>query len=181
MNINREIFKFSKKRKVTKLNEISSKKNLNHTTSINKDSNSRIITSENQSNIEDNPYIVPFTTKRKNLSCSNISMANNDTTINNNKLIKELILKNLDIKEKEEKALINIHEQGDTSLKKYKHIKLKPNFSFTKDYHRLKDDKINKFKKLQSSAEISNIRNNENINNKEDLIKESVVDEISNK
>jgi hypothetical protein len=81
MNINREIFKFSKKRKVTKLNEISSKKNLNHTTSINKDSNSRIITSENQSNIEDNPYIVPFTTKRKNLSCSNISMANNDTTI----------------------------------------------------------------------------------------------------
>ena len=181
MNINREIFKFSKKRKVTKLNEISSKKNLNHTTSINKDSNSRIITSENQSNIEDNPYIVPFTTKRKNLSCSNISMANNDTTINNNKLIKELILKNLDIKEKEEKALINIHEQGDTSLKKYKHIKLKPNFSFTKDYHRLKDDKINLFKKLQSSAEISNIRNNDNINNKEDLIKESVVDEISNK
>ena len=66
-------------------------------------------------------------------------MANNDTTINNNKLIKELILKNLDIKEKEEKTLINIHEQGDTSLKKYKHIKLKPNFSFTKDYHRLKD------------------------------------------
>lgn len=181
MNINKEIFKFSKKRKVTKLNEMSSKKNLNHTTSINKDSKSRIITSENQSNLEDNIYMVPFTTKRKNLSCSNISMANNDTTINNNKLIKELILKNLDEKEKEEKALINIHEQGDTSLKKYKHIKLKPNFSFTKDYHRLKDDKIKQYKKLQSSAEISNIRNNENINNKEDLIKESIVDEISNK
>ena len=181
MNINREIFKFSKKRKATQLNETSSKINLNHTTSINKDSNSRIITSENQSNLEDNPYMVPFTTKRKNLSCSNISMANNDTTINNNKLIKELILKNLDEKEKEEKALINIHEQGETSLKKYKHIKLKPNFSFTNDYHRFKDDKINKFKKLQSSAEISSIKNNENINNKEDLIKESVVDEISNK
>ena len=182
ININREIFKLNKKRKVTKLNEMMAlKKNLNHTTLINKDSNSRIITSENQSNLEENIFKIPFTTKRKNLSCSNISMINNDTTINNNKLIKELILKNLDEKEKEEKALINIHEQGDTSLKKYKHIKLKPNFSFTNDYHRLKDDKINQFQKLQSSAEISNIRNNENVNNKENLIKESVVDEISNK
>ena len=184
ININREIFKLNKKRKVTKLNEMMAlKKNLNHTTLINKDSDSRIITSENQSNVEENIFKVPFTTKRKNLSCSNISMMNNDTTINNNKLIKELILKNLDEKEKEEKALINIHEQGDTSLKKYKHIKLKPNFSFTNDYHKFKDDNINKFKKLQSSAEISNLRNNENVNNnnKEDLIKESVVDEISNK
>ena len=184
ININREIFKLNKKRKVTKLNEMMAlKKNLNHTTLINKDSNSRIITSENQSNLEENIFKIPFTTKRKNLSCSNISMINNDTTINNNKLIKELILKNLDEKEKEEKALINIHEQGDTSLKKYKHIKLKPNFSFTNDYHKFKDDNINKFKKLQSSAEISNLRNNENVNNnnKEDLIKESVVDEISNK
>ena len=183
ININREIFKLNKKRKVTKLNEMMAlKKNLNHTTLINKDSDSRIITSENQSNVEENIFKIPFTTKRKNLSCSNISMMNNDTTINNNKLIKELILKNLDEKEKEEKALINIHEQGDTSLKKYKHIKLKPNFSFTNDYHKFKDDNINKFKKLQSSAEISNLRNNENVNNnKEDLIKESVVDEISNK
>ena len=182
VNINSDIFKFNKKRKISKLNELMSlrKNNLNHTASLNKDSTSRIITSENQSNLEENLYMVPFTTKRKNLSCSNISMVNNDTTINNNKLIKELILKNLDEKEKEEKALINVHEQGDTSLKKYKHIKLKPNFSFTNDYHKFKDDKINKFKKLQTSAEIANLRNNENIN-KEELIKESVIDEISNK
>ena len=98
-----------------------------------------------------------------------------------------VILKNLDLKEKEEKTLINIHEDNNNniSLKKYKHIKLKPNFSFTNDYHKFKDDNINKYKKLQSSAEITNLKNNENninINsNKEDLIKESVVDDSENK
>ena len=191
MNINGDIFKFNKKRKVSKLNDLIpiNRNNLNKTTSLKKDSQNRMITSENQSNLEENIYMIPFTTKRKNLSCSNISgINNNEETLNNNQKIKEIILKNLDEKEKEEKALINIYAQGDISLKKYKHIKLKPNFSFNNDCHKFKDDKINKLKKLQSSAEIANLRNNElnNINgdikdNKEDLIKESVVDESSNK
>ena len=126
--------------------------------------------------------MLPFTTKRKNLSCSNIPISGNET-VNNNKKIKEIILQNLDLKEKEEKSLINAPANGEISLKKYKHIKLKPNFSFTNDYHKFKDDNINKFKKLQSSAEITNLKNNENnnLNNKEDLIKESIVDDSSNK
>ena len=163
------------------------KSNLNNTTTTNKESKNRIITSENQTNLEENIHMIPFTTKRKNLSCSNISVLNEEKVINNKK-IKELILKNLDLKEKEEKTLINIHEDNNNnniSLKKYKHIKLKPNFSFTNDYHKFKDDNINKYKKLQSSAEITNLKNNENninINsNKEDLIKESVVDDSENK
>ena len=187
-NINNDIFKFNKKRKLSKLNELLSVKNehqnnnLNNTTSANKDSKNRIITSENQSNVEDNIYMLPFTTKRKNLSCSNIPISGNET-VNNNKKIKEIILQNLDLKEKEEKSLINAPANGEISLKKYKHIKLKPNFSFTNDYHKFKDDNINKFKKLQSSAEITNLKNNDNnnLNNKEDLIKESIVDDSSNK
>ena len=185
---NFDIFKFNKKRKLSKLNELLSVKNehqnnnLNNTTSANKDSKNRIITSENQSNVEENIYMLPFTTKRKNLSCSNIPISGNET-VNNNKKIKEIILQNLDLKEKEEKSLINAPANGEISLKKYKHIKLKPNFSFTNDYHKFKDDNINKFKKLQSSAEITNLKNNENnnLNNKEDLIKESIVDDSSNK
>ena len=187
-NINNDIFKFNKKRKLSKLNELLSVKNehqnnnLNNTTSANKDSKNRIITSENQSNVDENIYMLPFTTKRKNLSCSNIPISGNET-VNNNKKIKEIILQNLDLKEKEEKSLINAPANGEISLKKYKHIKLKPNFSFTNDYHKFKDDNINKFKKLQSSAEITNLKNNENnnLNNKEDLIKESIVDDSSNK
>ena len=201
LNINKEIFKFkfNKKKKLSKLNEFlflknENKSNLNNTTSTNKESKNRIITSENQTNLEENIHMIPFTTKRKNLSCSNISVMDQEKVINNKK-IKELILKNLDLKEKEEKALINIHEDNNSnnnsnSLKKYKHIKLKPNFSFTNDYHKFKDDTINKYKKLQSSAEITNLKNNENNinnininlnNNKEDLIKESVVDDSENK
>ena len=194
LNINKEIFKFkfNKKKKLTKINEFlflknENKSNLNNTTTTNKESKNRIITSENQTNLEENIHMIPFTTKRKNLSCSNISVLNKEKVINNKK-IKELILKNLDLKEKEEKTLINIHEDNNNnniSLKKYKHIKLKPNFSFTNDYHKFKDDNINKYKKLQSSAEITNLKNNENninINsNKEDLIKESVVDDSENK
>ena len=194
LNINKEIlkFKFNKKKKLTKINEFlilknQNKNNLNNTTTTNKESKNRIITSENQTNLEENIHMIPFTTKRKNLSCSNISVLNEEKVINNKK-IKELILKNLDLKEKEEKTLINIHEDNNNnniSLKKYKHIKLKPNFSFTNDYHKFKDDNINKYKKLQSSAEITNLKNNENninINsNKEDLIKESVVDDSENK
>ena len=193
LNINKEIFKFkfNKKKKLNKINEFlflkkENKSNLNNTTTTNKESKNRIITSENQTNLEENIHMIPFTTKRKNLSCSNISVLNEEKVINNKK-IKELILKNLDLKEKEEKTLINIHEDNNNniSLKKYKHIKLKPNFSFTNDYHKFKDDNINKYKKLQSSAEITNLKNNENninINsNKEDLIKESVVDDSENK
>ena len=189
LDINKDIFKFNKKIKLSKLNELISLKKenknntLNNTTSEKKDLKNRIITSENQSNLEENIYMVPFTTKRKNLSCSNIALLNDEITgINDNKKIKEIILKNLDLKEKEEKALINVPENGNVSLKKYKHIKLKPNFSFTNDYHKFKDDNINKYKKLQSSAEITNLKNNDNSNNnKEDLIKESIVDDSSNK
>ena len=160
---------------------------LNNTSSENKDLKNRIITSNDQSNLEENIYMIPFTTKRKNLSCSNIALLNNEaSSINKNKKIKEIILQNLDLKEKEEKALINLPENENISLKKYKHIKLKPNFSFTNDYHKFKDDNINKYKKLQSSAEITNLKNNDNNNinsnnNKEDLIKESVVDDSSNR
>ena len=188
LNFNKDLFKVNKKRKFSKLNELitlrnGSKKDLNNTTSANKDSINRIITSENQSNLEENIYMIPFTTKRKNLSCSNITIMDNETTVNNNKTIKEIILQNLDLKEKEEKSLINVYENGNNSLKKYKHIKLKPNFSFTNDYHKFKDDNINKYKKMQSSAEIANVKNDEeNTNtNKEDLIKESVADESTNK
>ena len=119
LNINKEIlkFKFNKKKKLTKINEFlflknENKSNLNNTTTTNKESKNRIITSENQTNLEENIHMIPFTTKRKNLSCSNISVLNEEKVINNKK-IKELILKNLDLKEKEEKALINIHEDNN--------------------------------------------------------------------
>ena len=68
MNINGDIFKFNKKRKVSKLNDLIpiNRNNLNKTTSLKKDSQNRMITSENQSNLEENIYMIPFTTKRKN-------------------------------------------------------------------------------------------------------------------
>ena len=50
-----------------------------------------MITSENQSNLEENIYMIPFTTKRKNLSCSNISgINNNEETLNNNQKIENI-------------------------------------------------------------------------------------------
>ena len=158
--------------------------NVNHTTSSNKESKNRINTDENQSKKEDNKniFILPFTTKRKNLSSSNITV--DDNNIKNNRKIKEIILKNLDRKEKEEKALINSHENDNSSIYKYKHIKLKPNFSFNNDYYKFKEDKFNKnkFTKFQSSAEITNLNTNNNENNdKEELIKESIVNDSSNK
>ena len=88
--------------------------------------------------------------KKKNLSYTNIN-----SNINNNKKkeIKELILKNLDQKEKEEKTLINIHEENNNcSPNKFKFVKLKPNFSFNNDYYLFKDERINKIPKLQSSV-----------------------------
>ena len=90
------------------------------------------------------------------------------------------------MKEKEEKTLINIHENDTFSSNKFKHIKLKPNFSFNNDYHLFKDEKIKKIPKLQSSVEnkntiIVNLYNNNN-KDKEELINESIqIDESSNK
>ena len=93
LNINKEIlkFKFNKKKKLTKINEFlflknENKSNLNNTTTTNKESKNRIITSENQTNLEENIHMIPFTTKRKNLSCSNISVLNEEKVINNKKI-----------------------------------------------------------------------------------------------
>ena len=189
LDLDEDIYNFNKKKKLSNLNELISLKseyssNVNHTTSSNKESKNRIITDENQSKKEDNKniFILPFTTKRKNLSSSNITV--DDNNIKNNRKIKEIILKNLDRKEKEEKALINSHENDNSSIYKYKHIKLKPNFSFNNDYYKFKEDKFNKnkFTKFQSSAEITNLNTNNNENNdKEELIKESIVNDSSNK
>ena len=142
------------------------------------------ITLENLSKIEENHNLLslPYrTSKKKNLSCANVT---SNINISNNKTIKELILKNLDQKEKEEKTLINIHENDTISSNKYKHIKLKPNFSFNNDYYLFKDEKIKKIPKLQSSVEnkskmIVNLYNNKE---KEELINESInIDESSTK
>ena len=90
----------------------------------------------------------------------------------------------MDQKEKEEKTLINIHENDTFSSNKYKHIKLKPNFSFNNDYHLFKDEKIKKIPKMQSSVENKNniIVNLYNNKDKEELINESIyIDESSGK
>ena len=157
-------------------------KNIKNKLSLSKETRSRIITTENNSKFEDNHFFcLPFPpTKKKNLSCTNIN-SNGNENVSKNKKIKELILKNLDIKEKEEKTLIN-----DTiSSNKFKHIKLKPNFSFNNDYHLFKDEKIKKIPKLQSSVEnkntkIVNLYNNDKDKDKEELINESIqIDESS--
>jgi len=120
--------------------------------------------------------------KKKNLSYTNIN-----SNINNNKKkeIKELILKNLDQKEKEEKTLINIHEENNNcSPNKFKFVKLKPNFSFNNDYYLFKDERINKIPKLQSSVENKNnlIENLYNNTKNEEIINESInIDESSEK
>ena len=119
--------------------------------------------------------------KKKNLSYINI----NSNINNNKKEIKELILKNLDQKEKEEKTLINIHEENNNcSPNKFKFVKLKPNFSFNNDYYLFKDERINKFQKMQSSVENKNklIENLYNNTNNEEIINESInIDESSGK
>ena len=160
-------------------------KNSNVDISKSKETNNKnTITIENHSKFEDNHNILslPYpTSKKKNLSCANVT---SNINISKNKTIKELILKNLDQKEKEEKTLINIHENDTFSSNKYKHIKLKPNFSFNNDYHLFKDEKIKKIPKMQSSVENKNniIVNLYNNKDKEELINESIyIDESSGK
>ena len=160
-------------------------KNSNVDISKSKETNNKNMrTIENHSKYGDNHNILslPYPpSKKKNLSCANVT---SDINISKNKTIKELILKNLDQKEKEEKTLINIHENDTFSSNKYKHIKLKPNFSFNNDYHLFKDEKIKKIPKMQSSVENKNniIVNLYNNIDKEELINESInIDESSGK
>jgi hypothetical protein len=142
---------------------------------------SNVNTLGNYSKFGDNILSFPtLPTKKKNLSYTNMNSNNN-----NKKEIKELILKNLDQKEKEEKTLINIHEENNNcSPNKFKFVKLKPNFSFNNDYYLFKDERINKFQKMQSSVEnksnlIENLYNNKN---NEEIINESInIDESSEK
>ena len=186
-----ELVLIEKKRisKINKKNELISllDKNSNDDIPKNKDTKNKNknITLDDISKFEENHNILslPYpTSKKKNLSCANVT---SNINISNNKTIKELILKNLDQKEKEEKALINIHENDTLSSNKFKHIKLKPNFSFNNDYYLFKDEKIKKIPKLQSSVEnkskkIVNLYNNNK--DKEELINESInIDESSTK
>ena len=189
-----ELVLIEKKRisKINKKNELISllDKKSNDDIPKNKDKDTKNknknITLDDISKFEENHNILSLpcpTSKKKNLSCANVT---SNINISNNKTIKELILKNLDQKEKEEKALINIHENDTLSSNKFKHIKLKPNFSFNNDYYLFKDEKIKKIPKLQSSVEnkskkIVNLYNNNN-KDKEELINESInIDESSTK
>jgi hypothetical protein len=190
--IKNELILIEKKRisKINKLNGLDPllDKNSKDLLSLNKETRNRNITTENNSKLEDNNtnnnnyLLLPYpSNKKKNLSCANISSNINNESKNKNN-IKELILKNLDLKEKEEKTLINIHENDIFSTNKFKHIKLKPNFSFNNDYHLFKDEKIQKIPKLQSSVEnknniIVNLYNNDK--DKEELINESIQIEDS--
>ena len=140
------------------------------------------ITLENHSKLSElNVLCLPCPVSKftkKNLSCVNIT-----NNVSKNKKIKELILKNLDRKEKEEKAMINIHENDTFSTNKYRHIKLKPNFSFNNDYQLFKEERIKSIPKLKSSIEnkyniISNFYNTEKDNG--ELINESIYIEESN-
>ena len=138
----------------------------------------------NYSKLEDNILSLPvYFKKKKNLSYSNITSNEN----NNKRAIKELILKNLDQKEKEEKTLINMHEESSaigSSSNKFKFMRLKPNFSFNNGYYSFKNEKINSIPKLMSSVENKNnlIENLYNDKNKEEIINESInVDESSEK
>ena len=161
--------------------------NLDKETKDNFDKNkdkSNINTLENYSKIEDNILSLPiYFKKKKNLSYSNITSNEN----NKKRAIKELILKNLDQKEKEEKTLINMHEESNdngNSSNKFKFMRLKPNFSFNNGYYSFKNEKINKIPKLLSSVENKNnlIENLYNDKNKEEIINESInVDESSSK
>ena len=182
------------KRRISKINKINPlepflDKNSKEILSLSKETRNRNITTENNSKNEDNHILcLPYPiTKKKNLSCTNINAnINNDdiTTKNKNINIKELILRNMDQKEKEEKTLINIHENDTFSSNKFKHIKLKPNFSFNNDYSLFRDEKIKKVPKLQSSVENKNtiIVNLYNDKDKEELINESIqIDESSTK
>ena len=190
--IKNELILIEKKRisKINKLNGLDPllDKNSKDLLSLNKETRNRNITTENNSKLEDNNtnnnnyLLLPYpSNKKKNLSCANISSNINNESKNKNN-IKELILKNLDLKEKEEKTLMNIHENDIFSTNKFKHIKLKPNFSFNNDYHLFKDEKIQKIPKLQSSVEnknniIVNLYNNDK--DKEELINESIQIEDS--
>ena len=190
--IKNELILIEKKR-ISKINKLHGfepllDKNSKDLISLNKETRNRNITTENNSKLEDNNtnnnnyLLLPYpSNKKKNLSCANISSNINNESKNKNS-IKELILKNLDLKEKEEKTLINIHENDIFSTNKFKHIKLKPNFSFNNDYHLFKDEKIQKIPKLQSSVEnknniIVNLYNNDK--DKEELINESIQIEDS--
>ena len=155
------------------------------TLNINKEK-SNINTLENYSKLEDNILSLPvYFKKKKNLSYSNITSNEG----NNKRAIKELILKNLDQKEKEEKSLINMHEENSgigigSSSNKFKFMRLKPNFSFNNGYYSFKNEKINNIPKLMSSVENKNnlIENLYNDKNREEIINESInVDESSSK
>ena len=144
---------------------------------------SNVNTLGNYSKFGDNILSLPtLPRKKKNLSYTNI---NSNINNKNKKEIKKLILKNLDQKEKEEKTLINIHEENNNcSPNKFKFVKLKPNFSFNNDYYLFKDERINKFQKMQSSVENKNnlIENLYNNTNNEEIINESInIDESSEK
>jgi len=144
---------------------------------------SNLNTLENYSKFGENILSLPtLPRKKQNLSYTNI---NSNINNNNKKEIKELILKNLDQKEKEEKTLINIHEENNNlSSNKFKLVKLKPNFSFNNDYYLFKDQRINKIPKMQSSVENKNnlIEKFYNNTNNEEIINENIIiDESSEK
>ena len=183
------------KKRISKINKINAlepliDKNSKEILSLSKETRNRNITTDNNLKYENKHILcLPYPiSKKKNLSCTNINSNINDNDSNSttkNKNIKEIILKNLDLKEKEEKTLINIHENDTFSSNKYKHIKLKPNFSFNNDYNLFQDEKIKKIPKLQSSVENKNTIKVNLYNNdkeKEELINESIqMDESSNK
>jgi len=153
------------------------------TLKINKEE-SNLNTLENYSKLDDNILSLPvYFKKKKNLSYSNIT--SNES--NSKRAIKELILKNLAQKEKEEKTLINMHEESNgngSSSNKFKFMRLKPNFSFNNGYYSFKNEKINQIPKLLSSVENKNnlIENLYNDKNREEIINESInVDESSSK
>ena len=144
---------------------------------------SNLNTLENYSKFGENILSLPtLPRKKQNLSYTNI---NSNINNNNKREIKELILKNLDQKEKEEKTLINIHEENNNfSSNKFKLVKLKPNFSFNNDYYLFKDQRINKIPKMQSSVENKNnlIEKFYNNTNNEEIINENIIiDESSEK
>ena len=110
----------------------------------------------------------PNYTIKKNFSSANVTSNNNNSK---NKFLKELVLKNLDLKEKEQKTFINM-DDNVTYSNKYKHIQLKPNFSF--NYGNRKNESQNK----PTNLDISN--NNNIAYNNSQQISESINTEEEN-
>ena len=141
---------------LTNMNSNSGENNFNNNININSKRGSFKINEDTRKH-----FILSLKNKKKDIPVSKLTK-----NVSNNALSKEIILQNLSMREKEEKYLINIRETKYFSFNKnrFKHIKIKPNFSFVNERKDLLSENTRMNLQFSSIQKEKNEEINEDIN-----------------